>query len=213
MNASGLAALQLIGTMLFGVGWLVALASWIYAVFEFQRYRQRDPRVFDRGPVVLSFSDPTLTRAEIGELRAEIDTASGKLVPLAPDRFGFIPRFGSLLRPMSGPGNLLPFAGVVSWEDGCAKVTVRAPLGIAAFVATCVVMWLAYATFLGSATVCRLSGHLYTPGSAECVSVGLIPPLIVVALAAIGAWAIRGRARSFFAEAKNRVLEFANVAK
>lgn len=213
MSASGLAALPVIGALLFGVGWLVALASWIYAVVEFQRYRQRDPRVFDRGPVVLSFSDPTLTRAEIGELRAEIDTASGKLVPLAPDRFGFIPRFGSLLRPMSGPGNLLPFAGVVSWEDGRARVTVRAPSGIAAFVATCVVMWLAYATFLGSTTVCRLSGQLYPLGSTECVSVGLIPPLIVVALGAIGAWAIRARARSFFAEARNRVLEVVNTAE
>jgi len=185
-----------IGTILFLLAWITGVVSWIYAIVEIRRIRKRNPRVFGRGPILMRFSEQIISKPS----GVAFETKTAAVIPLSGDAIGFVPRMRSLLNPLEGLRRLSLYTAVVSPIGGQATVVVRAPLGFTTFIGAWLVGWLSFAIFLGPFTDCRVNGLEYPAGSAECTSVGIVPPLVVVIVVAFLTWGIRRRARAHFAE-------------
>jgi hypothetical protein len=99
--------------------------------------------------------------------------------------------------------SLLLYSGEISWMDGPAAVSIRAPLGIPLFMGAWIAGWLIFALGLGPAIECSGSGAGCGREAGRTLLVQVLPALVVIVGAFFGVLGIRRRARLLYAEVRS----------
>ena len=190
------------GIAIFLLACLVCAVSWFYGIIELRRIRRCNPKVFGKGPVILSVrQEAVAVPADARSLQAK----SIALVALADGQVGILPRVGSLLNPIEGLRTLFLYTAVASRTGGTLRVVVRAPLGSSIFIGAWLAGWFSFSLLLAPSAACEINGVAYPRGSADCSGSGLIAGFVVVVIVALLTFITRLRARRHIEELRGRI--------
>jgi hypothetical protein len=128
--------IELVGRVFFNGAWLVAIASWLYGLYEMVNMNRLNPSAFKRGIIILDKSDVIpIDPTNVAENQIQIGRI-GKFKFITPKECLFSPRyrFFTWRTPF-------PIKGRIQWHQGVAKIEGRIPLSTTIFLVAWSVGW------------------------------------------------------------------------
>jgi hypothetical protein len=115
--------IELVGKVFFNGAWFVAIASWLYGLYEMVNMNRLNPSAFKRGITILDKSDVIpidSTKVTAGQIQTG---RIGKFKFINSKECLFCPRYRFFTWRTP-----LPIKGRIQWHQGVAKIEGRIPL-------------------------------------------------------------------------------------